>query len=190
MTQLKKAQHSVHKFSIDILIQGPSNAAAMEKLLHLLNRDADILDMKIQSGAEIGSLLDLMELMQQHNLAAPPFGSSSTGQKLFKPTPHSNALEKQSIECNKKKISLTTTKHAPLQQQEQQSPPSLMEQINDHIQKQRLIRLHINKGHGVKLSIPCRILNFDPDSQLMNVYHVDEKQVYAYYINEIEEMII
>ncbi|MCR8843703.1 hypothetical protein NQ117_08390 [Paenibacillus sp. SC116] len=189
MTQLKKAQHSVYKFSIDILIQGPSNAAAMEKLLHLLNRDADVLDMKIQSGADIGSLLDLMELMQQHNLAAPPFGSSSTGQKLFKPTPHSNAFEKQGIEGNKKKTS-PTTEQAPSQQQEQPSPPSLMEQINDHIKKQRLIRLHINKGHGVKLSIPCRILNFDPDSQLMNVYHVDEKQVYAYYINEIEEMII
>ncbi|MBD8500157.1 hypothetical protein [Paenibacillus arenosi] len=186
MTQLKKAQQSVYKFSIDILIQGPSNAAAMEKLLHLLNRDADVLDMKIQSGAELGSLLDMMELMQQHNLAAPPFGSSSTGQKLFKPTPHSNALEKQRIEGNKK-LTSSTTEQASSQQQ---SPPSLMDQINDHIKKQRLIRLHINKGHGVKLSIPCRILNFDPDSQLMNVYHVDEKQVYAYYINEIEEMII
>ncbi|WP_028594194.1 hypothetical protein [Paenibacillus assamensis] len=189
MTQLKKAQHSVYKFSIDILIQGPSNAAAMEKLLHLLNRDADVLDMKIQSGAELGSLLDMMELMQQHNLAATPFGSSSTGQKLFNPTPHSNVLEKQRIEGNNNLSSSPTEQAAP-QQQALQSPPSLMEQINDHIKKQRLIRLHINKGHGVKLSIPCRILNFDPDSQLMNVYHVDEKQVYAYYINEIEEMII
>lgn len=38
------------------------------------------------------------------------------------------------------------------------------------------------------LSIPCRILNYDPVNQLLNVYHVDEKNVYAYQLFEIESM--
>ncbi|RXZ84182.1 hypothetical protein EBB07_03660 [Paenibacillaceae bacterium] len=61
--------------------------------------------------------------------------------------------------------------------------------IKSYIADNRLIRLHINKGLGVKLSIPCRIINYDETTSLLNVYHVDEKQVYSFSINEIDDFI-
>ena len=48
----------------------------------------------------------------------------------------------------------------------------------------------VNKGYGVKLNIPCRIINFDVNSQMLTVYHVDEKQVYSFTLNEIDEIVI
>jgi hypothetical protein len=65
----------------------------------------------------------------------------------------------------------------------------LYDRIHEHIQSNRLIRLSINKGRGVKMNIPCRFLNFDPSNQQLTVYHVDEKQVYSINLNEIEDFI-
>jgi hypothetical protein len=45
----------------------------------------------------------------------------------------------------------------------------------------------VNKGLGIKLSIPCRIINVDENESLITVYHVDEKQVYSFRLNEIED---
>jgi hypothetical protein len=49
--------------------------------------------------------------------------------------------------------------------------------------------LNINKGRGVKMSIPCRVINFDAGPQLLTVYHVDEKQVYTVGLNEIDDFV-
>jgi hypothetical protein len=61
--------------------------------------------------------------------------------------------------------------------------------IRQYIESNRLIRLNINKGRGVKMNIPCRVINFDVDSQVLTVYHVDEKQVYSMGLNEIDDFI-
>jgi hypothetical protein len=61
--------------------------------------------------------------------------------------------------------------------------------ISQYIESNKLIRLNINKGRGVKMSIPCRVINFDASSQLLTVYHVDEKQVYSFGLNEIDDFI-
>lgn len=63
----------------------------------------------------------------------------------------------------------------------------LEQRIQTFITSNRLIRLSVNKGRGVKLSIPCRVLNFDPVNELLTVYHVDEKQVYSIQINEVDD---
>ncbi|MHA7964607.1 hypothetical protein ACX93W_10690 [Paenibacillus sp. CAU 1782] len=52
-----------------------------------------------------------------------------------------------------------------------------------------LIRLIVNKGLGIKLNIPCRIINIDEKEQLITVYHVDEKQVYTFRMTEIEDLL-
>lgn len=71
-----------------------------------------------------------------------------------------------------------------------QSQPNPLElRIRQSIESNKLIRLNINKGRGVKMSIPCRIVNFDAENQLLTVYHVDEKQVYSVKINEIDDFI-
>lgn len=72
------------------------------------------------------------------------------------------------------------------------SPPAagpLENRLNAYIDSKRLIRLKINKGRGVKLNIPCRVLNYDTNLQLLTVYHVDEKQVYTFKLTEIDDFI-
>ncbi|BBI32320.1 hypothetical protein [Cohnella abietis] len=66
---------------------------------------------------------------------------------------------------------------------------SLELRIRHFIESNQLIRLSINKGRGVKMSIPCRVINFDPVNQLLTVYHVDEKQVYSLGLNEIDDFV-
>ncbi|CAH0117789.1 MULTISPECIES: hypothetical protein [unclassified Paenibacillus] len=58
------------------------------------------------------------------------------------------------------------------------------------IQQNRLIRFNINKGLGVKLSVPGRLLDYDPETQIICVYHDDEKQVYTFQLNEIDDLVV
>lgn len=67
-------------------------------------------------------------------------------------------------------------------------PSPLITQIQQFIQERKLVRLSIVKVKGIKLSIPCRILNYDSNSGHITVYHVDEKKVYQYSINEIDDL--
>ncbi|QMV43666.1 hypothetical protein [Cohnella cholangitidis] len=68
-------------------------------------------------------------------------------------------------------------------------PDPLETRIRQYIESNKLIRLNVNKGLGVKMSIPCRVINFDPSNQLLTVYHVDEKQVYSVVLNEIDDFV-
>jgi hypothetical protein len=71
-----------------------------------------------------------------------------------------------------------------------QAPSDPMEgRIRQYIDDNRLTRLNVNKGRGVKMSIPCRILNYDSSKQLLTVYHVDQKQVYSFELYEIDDFI-
>ncbi|CDN45723.1 hypothetical protein [Paenibacillus sp. P22] len=54
-----------------------------------------------------------------------------------------------------------------------------------HMEQKTLVRLSINKGKGVRMSIPGRILNIE--NELITVYHVDEKQVYTFLLQEIDD---
>lgn len=64
---------------------------------------------------------------------------------------------------------------------------SLDSRIRDYIKTSRLIRITVNRAKGEKLSVPCRVVNFDPDNELLTVYHVDEKSVYSFRLNEIDD---
>ncbi|MUT64431.1 hypothetical protein [Paenibacillus sp. NEAU-GSW1] len=75
----------------------------------------------------------------------------------------------------------------PVQKAAQQQTENGFESIRIYMKSNKLIRLIVNKGFGVKLSIPCRIINFDEDTNVVTVYHVDEKQVYTFRLNEIED---
>lgn len=66
---------------------------------------------------------------------------------------------------------------------------ALDSRIRGYIQGNKLIRVNINKGKGVKLSWPCRIVNFDPSLELLTLYHVDEKKVYSVKLNEIDDFL-
>jgi hypothetical protein len=66
----------------------------------------------------------------------------------------------------------------------------IINQIEEFIQNNTLIRLSIVKSKGVKLSVPCRVLNYDDASQIVTIYHEDEKMVYQYSLNEIDDLIV
>jgi len=68
-------------------------------------------------------------------------------------------------------------------------PEELMERLNMYIHEGRLVRLHVNKGRGVKMDFPGRILNLDQETRNMTVYHVDEKKVYIVALNEVDDII-
>ncbi|RKP54161.1 hypothetical protein D7Z26_12350 [Cohnella endophytica] len=68
-------------------------------------------------------------------------------------------------------------------------PDPLELRIRQYIESNKLIRLNINKGRGVKISMPCRVINFDSATQLLTAYHVDEKQVYTVKLNEIDDFL-
>ena len=63
----------------------------------------------------------------------------------------------------------------------------IVEMIQHFMDNETLVRLSIVKGKGVKLSLPCRILHFDPEKEQMTVYHVDEKKVYPIRLNEVDD---
>ena len=60
--------------------------------------------------------------------------------------------------------------------------------IRQYIENKQLVRLITNK-HGKQISMPCRTDNFDEAANLINVYHVDEKQVYSFNLYEIDEFL-
>ncbi|KRE83706.1 hypothetical protein ASG89_11300 [Paenibacillus sp. Soil766] len=65
----------------------------------------------------------------------------------------------------------------------------IVEQLENFKTNNTLIRLTVIKAQGIKLSLPCRILNFDASSQNVTVYHVDEKKVYLFKLNEIDDYV-
>lgn len=53
-----------------------------------------------------------------------------------------------------------------------------------------LVRISVVRKRQARWSIPCRILGYDRNSELLTVYHVDEKQVYSLKLNEIDDFIV
>lgn len=76
------------------------------------------------------------------------------------------------------------------QQSISESYQHMVNLIHESIRNSSLVRLHIVKGRGVKLDIPCKVLNFDEQSHHLSVYNVDNKQVYLVELNEIDDFII
>jgi hypothetical protein len=66
----------------------------------------------------------------------------------------------------------------------------IIEQIEEFKKNNTLIRLSIVKDKGIKLSVPCRVLNYEESSQYVTIYHVDEKKVYQYSLNEIDDLVV
>jgi hypothetical protein len=154
-------EQATFMFNVDILVYGESNALAMERLLHLLNQ-SNFADYRIKSGIELGRLIEELEVKQ------PVMEKKNVPSKASAP----NQQTKKTAADSAAELTLVT------------------ERIKACAGDNRLIRLMINKGYGVKLNIPCRIINFDVNSQMLTVYHVDEKQVYSFTLNEIDDFVI
>lgn len=154
-------------FNLDILIEDETNGRALEKLLHLLN-DNDITDYRIQSGIELGG--QLQQAIQEASHSTP-LQDLPAGKRTAKPSAPAASAPAPSSSNGEDHRAIWT-------------------QFQQFRQSNTLVRLTIVKAMGVKLSVPCRILNTDPENGNVSVYHVDEKQVYLFNINEIDDFSI
>ncbi|MCJ8013421.1 hypothetical protein MUG84_16965 [Paenibacillus sp. KQZ6P-2] len=172
-------EESGYLFNVDILIKSRSNALALQAMLEMLNNSDHIEDFRIKSGMELGKLIDSMLQDKRKSLI------NKSGDSTEMPLTDSRTKQKAKTEQHakspsspaEKKMS-TTTEYSS----------QLHEWITDCIRDNRLTRLTINRN-GQPASMPCRILNFDEFNELLNVYHVDEKQVYSFKLSEVIEVI-
>jgi len=172
---------NLYIFNVDLMVESEGNAQALERLISALNR-GEFADYRIISGIETGRLIQQViqgpyqlnpvpippELAQRNPAAAGKASGSSSGKH------HGTAGQAKGAA------------------KESDSPGSIgdaMERIRGYIAGNRLVRLNVNRGRGVKLSVPCRIINFDESSYSVTVYHVDEKKVYTFGLFEIDDFI-
>lgn len=151
-----------HLFTVEILIEDATNGLAMEKLLHLLNVDT-VKDYQIINGIQLGKLIELNTNKESTPTLQPSKKTAvvppSTVTATAKATTNSGASDK------------------------------IIEQLESFKLNNTLVRLTVIKGQGIKLNLPCRILNFDSSTQNVSVYHVDEKKVYLFKLNEIDDYV-
>ena len=169
-------------FSVDILIKNQSNAIALQLLIEMMNQNEHILDYRVKSGIKLGGIIDtLLELKNN-----PPITQTNV----------SNSSVFNNNKVGKDEKVTTQSKIVKPNIQRPTSNPKLIDPdtkpiddprnwIRSSIIDNRLVRLTANR-QGQHINIPCRILNFDEDKQFINVYHVDEKQVYSFNLNEID----
>ncbi|MEX2103992.1 MAG: hypothetical protein WD907_01490, partial [Bacilli bacterium] len=152
-------------FSVEVLVKGRTNGHALEALTHLLNEE-QVTDYRIIKGINLGQIIVA-------NLDKPK-------EKITQPKSGAILDQKSQITIVKKENKVVEPKGTKLKQQ------PMIEQIQQFKEDKSLIRLTINKGKGLKLSIPCRILNYDWTSGNITAYHVDEMKVYSIDLNEID----
>jgi hypothetical protein len=174
-------------FNVDILIESESNGRALEQLIHILNTD-EIQDYMIKEGIHLGKTIEiaLRESISKQE-ASDPKGAVKAATKPDGKPEAKKAEIKQEIKPSAKPTTSPVPKNdgAPADQKNQYD--EFWDKFQQFKQNNSLIRLTVVKGKGIKLSMPCRILNADESSGNVSVYHVDEKQVYLFTINEIED---
>ncbi|MED4599888.1 hypothetical protein P9314_04090 [Paenibacillus validus] len=156
-------------FKVDILIEEETNGLALETLLHLLNSDK-VEDYQVKEGVELGKKIEyaLKEAISKRHVK--PFPAAS---HLKVPPENTEAPQ--------------TPGAKGARRAESDPHRSIWEEMKKCQENNSLLRLSIVKEKGVKLSMPCRIINIDPPSGNLSVYHVDEKKVYLLQINEIDD---
>ncbi|MNB99055.1 hypothetical protein D3C76_422180 [compost metagenome] len=138
----------------------------------MLNSNDKITDFNINSGLELGRTID--HLLRSAKLALKQESAAPAQVPVKLPVkPTGKQAEKPAAK------SLPADAHG-------ETPADAYGKIRLYIQNNQLVRLRANR-HGKQVSMPCRILNFDEAANSLSVYHVDEKQVYTFKLNEIDE---
>ncbi|WP_127531210.1 hypothetical protein [Paenibacillus kobensis] len=187
---LKSTGLKTHLFQVEILVEGDTNAKALEQLLHVLN-NGGFPDFRVLSGSELGRLID--QLQQQATVSSPSKSvknGSSAGSAEEAVPPHTQTAKSKSASSQSSSSSSakTASRSTAAAAETPANPFALIAaQFREYMSQNKLIRLRINKGLGVSLNIPGRIINLDEEASLITVYHVDEKQVYTFKLNEIDD---
>ncbi len=158
-------------FTVELLVEDHTAGLALEKLIHSLNSE-HIKDYRILKGMDVGQIIyetikhnSGKGLVKQSELPDMKEGKPISGQPAkVQPVPAKKTLD---------------SPRTPIK--------DIMKQMEELKEKGTLIRIFINKGKGIKLNMPCRILNIDTESENITLYNVDEKQVYLISKNEIDD---
>lgn len=166
-------------YNIEVLVEGKTHALALERLIHSLNRSG-FLDYRVTSGIQLGAQID------NRKASAPgwsevPIGTSPPGSAAAMARQQSGTPQAAG---DKAGMPPAASGKKGIQELDGLNG---FDKIRAIMKNNTLIRLIVNKGLGIKLSIPCRIINIDENENLITVYHVDEKQVYTFRLNEIED---
>lgn len=187
MNTQQSKEDTGYLFNVDILIKNDSSAQALQLLIEILNGNNQVMDFKIQSGITLGETID--KLLQSKNKVVIPKTELMRPQLIE--SNNINTIRKKLVQATSPtattntattKGSITTNKNKQTSLEHPEDPRTW---IKSCIKDNRLVRLTANR-QGQHLDIPCRILNFDEEQQYVNVYHVDEKQVYSFKLNEID----
>ncbi|REJ12714.1 MAG: hypothetical protein C6W59_12800 [Paenibacillaceae bacterium] len=182
---------NLYIFNVELLIESDTNATALEHLVTALNRSG-FTDYRIKSGVETGRLIrQVTQGPRQLNPLPIPselaHGNSVTPESAFRPAVAGKSLGPSS--GNSQGMSGGNAKGAADDGDSTGCIDKAMERIRGYIAGNRLVRLNVNRGRGIKLSVPCRIINLDESMYTVTVYHVDEKKVYTFGLFEIDDFI-
>ncbi|GAA0133592.1 hypothetical protein YSY43_04320 [Paenibacillus sp. YSY-4.3] len=180
-------------FNVEILVKSKSNAVALQSLLQILNSGEEIIDYRINSGIELGEIIESLLAAKKQSIISRSYKRLATNT----PDKQNAADSKASGQPNdkakpaEKAKAADKTKIAP-DIKDSFAAVAMSEDfevwIQKYISENRLVRILVNRN-GERMSIPCRILNFQSDNYAINVYHVDEKQVYTFMLSEIIDFI-
>lgn len=191
-----RGEKKKYLFTVDILIEGYSNGIALETLLHLLNQDK-IADYDIRHGIALGQTIRTEASHGGAQIRVPDKATSAAQGKAeqAKPGEADNGTERNGTaragrakaEPPKQEPIVAEAAKPPYAPTASSAGPETIELLEKYKQSNALVRLTVLKGKGIRLSLPCRILNFDPQTDSLTVYHVDEKKVYQFRMTEVEE---
>lgn len=163
-------------FNVDLMISGRNNAVALQKLLEILNNYEELADFRVVSGIKLGQKIE--KSLKDTSKQQVPIDISSISESKKSITAQTASLVKK-LEKHKQEAKSAAILHEKIEN-------DMNSWLALYIKDNTLVRLTIN-NRGDRFSIPCRILNFDNENQTISVYHVDEKQVYTFKLNEIDD---
>lgn len=166
-------------FTLDVLVQGRTNGHALERLMALLNNSEDIADYRVTKGVRLGHVIEEAIRIAEADKsakAAPPVSAGKPAAAATQQTGKAASAESAGKDGKPDGSSRAAS--------------SLVAQISQYIANRTLVRLSVVRARGIKLSIPCRILNYDESVDIMTVYHVDEKKVYSFKLAEIDDLTV
>ncbi|WP_178024304.1 hypothetical protein [uncultured Paenibacillus sp.] len=161
-------------FNVEILVKGKTNPLALQALLKLLNSGPDIIDYRINSGIELGQIIESTLASRKQSRIDKARSVTAKNNAKEAPKPPAAAEKKKS-----EPAASTSGNFKDIAASEE-----FQAWIQGYIKENKLVRLYVNRN-GKRASIPCRILNFLPETYALNVYHVDEKQVYTLKLSEV-----
>lgn len=168
-------------FNVEILVRNDSNAKALQSLLQVLNAGESIIDYRINSGIELGEIIESLLTAKKQSIISKSYKRLTATDQAKKPAEAQTAKPKAAG-----KEAATPAESARFE--EIAKSGDFENWIKKYISGNQLVRLLVNRN-GERMSIPCRILNFLPETYTINVYHVDEKQVYTFNLSEIIDFI-